>query len=166
MAMQSPSVAREDAGEGLPVVGRLWVGCLVTIACVPIGIALAWLQNRNIEHAWSYCSNLPSAITPDIANTGQVGLIPFLVRAVVYSACLPLGVFVGQLIVRRRAGWVRAVSAIIIGVVVCGAVFVGDYAIDNGMRPGLYIASRCPAGHAPWWPSWLPLHVSGGVTEP
>lgn len=158
MATQSPPVATEDPDEGLPAVGRLWVGCLLVVACVPIGIVLAWLQNRNITHAWAYCSGLPSATAPDVANTGQVGLVPLLVRAVVYTACLPLGVLAGRLLFRRRA---RVLGALVAGVVVCAVVFAGDYAIDNGMRPGIYSAARCPAGHAPWWPSWLPLHVGG-----
>lgn len=137
-------------------------GCwLILTLSLLIGVAVAWLQTINTEDAWEYCSGLGPPFAEDIANTGQVWLGSLVLRIVCYSLCFPVGIALGQRICRTRPAVVKGTIGCTLGLVICVLAFWGDYALNNGMTHGFYLSSPCPGGRPPWWPTWLPLRITG-----
>jgi hypothetical protein len=118
------------------------------------------LQNDNILDAWSYCSNLANEVAVDTApHSDVVGLGHVLLQGLLYTLAFPAGFGFGRLVMRGQSRRAAIIVACLFGVLLCAALFVGDFALNNGEAPGFYLPERCPAGRPPWWPSWLPLHV-------
>jgi hypothetical protein len=126
-----------------------------------VGVAVAWLQNVNIKNAWAYCSDLASPVADEVANTGQVWLGSLVLRIICYSLCFPVGIAIGRWICRTRPRVVKVAVGCALGLVICALAFWIDYALNNGMTHGLYLPSLCPDGRPPWWPTWLPLRITG-----
>ncbi|GAA2795998.1 hypothetical protein GCM10010441_21520 [Kitasatospora paracochleata] len=147
----------QPAGAGRGVA----LGCLGVFLAVVLGFMLMAWQERTIVDAWTYCSDQAAQVAIDTSPrlAAEVAFDRSTVRLLVYIMCFPVGFGLGRLFMWGRSRRAAIAVGCLLGVAVCAAVFVGDFALNNGEVAGAYLPGRCPGGRPPWWFSWLPMRV-------
>jgi hypothetical protein len=135
-------------------------GCLVVIVGLLVGVAVEGFAQDVIANSWSYCFNLPWPMAYDEADSPRFYIFEYLGWALPYCACLPAGVWIAWRVLAARGRGVRVVAGLLAGAVLLSAVLAGDLMLNITARDGISLPARCPAGHPPWWPEWLPARDS------
>ncbi|MFD5466371.1 hypothetical protein ACFWIQ_26595 [Kitasatospora sp. NPDC127059] len=118
-------------------------------------------QNDNILDTWTYCSGYATEVAVDTSpHSGvEVGEDLTTLRILLYGLSLPVGFGLGRLLTWGRSRRAAIIVGCLLGMLLCAALFVGDFALHNGEAPDFYLPERCPGGRPPWWPGWLPMRV-------
>lgn len=142
--------------------GSVWHrSCGVWGILIVVGAAMGFAAEVGvqavIENAWSYCVGLPWVPTYEEApDSSRFDLFGWLSYLLVYLFSFSLGFFLAQRVARRSSSGFRVIACCVIGLLALGMVSAGDL-IGNIAAPNGYSQSdRCPAGHPPGWPGWLP----------
>ena len=145
---------------------RTWHrGCGVRVTLILTGVVLGFAAEVHtqvvIEHAWSYCVGLPWVPAYEEApDSFRFDLFGWPLYLLAYISSFPLGFFltgrVAGRLARRRSPSVRVAIGCLIGLLALGTASVGDLVLNVAAPHGYSVSARCPAGHPPWWPGWLP----------
>ncbi|WP_406210308.1 hypothetical protein OH807_40420 [Kitasatospora sp. NBC_01560] len=139
----------------------VYQGCSGIVLALVLGFVVMTWQDSNILDTWTYCSDQATEVAVDTSphSAVEVGIDLSTLRILGYTASLCLGFGLGRLVMWGRPRGAAIAVGCLLAAAVCAAVFVGDFAVNNGEAPGFYFPGLCPGGRPPWWPSWLPMRV-------
>jgi hypothetical protein len=151
----------ESTGQKAPVVTGVCVGgCLVVIAGLIVGLAAEAFAWTVIANSWSYCFNVPWPVAYDMADSPRFYIFEGIGYLVLYWLCVPTGFWIARRVFSARGRFFRIAAGLLSAVVLLSIVFAGDLMLNISARDGMYLPARCPAGHPPWWPGWIPARDS------
>ncbi|MFC9329555.1 hypothetical protein [Kitasatospora sp. NPDC057015] len=138
------------------------IGCLVVIVGVIAGFMADASATDTIVDSRAYCANLAWPVLFDLESyTPRLDGLDGMPYMLAYFSCVPLGFTLAWWGLRRRALWARTTVGCLAGLLLLGTAIAGDLSLNIASEPGYYTSARCPAGHPPWWPHWLPIRDSG-----
>lgn len=135
-------------------------GCLLVIAAVIIGVAAERFAVGVIASSWSYCFDAPWPAAYDLADSPRFWIFEDVGYLALYCLCVPMGFWIAGHVFAARRRFSRIAAGLLCAVVLLSIVFAGDLMLNISARDGVYLPDRCPAGHPPWWPGWIPARDS------
>jgi hypothetical protein len=145
-----------DAGGAPAAAGGCALGCAVALAGLVVGLVVEVTAANLIGNAWDYCYNVGGPAASDMADSPRSFIFEALGWLLLYSLCLPVGLWLARRLLRERGRLLRLGASLLAASVLLTGVLATDLMLNVSAREGMYQQAHCPQGLPPWWPGWLP----------